>query len=179
MKRRAPIWVSTLFVMLVVSVPVNAQDCYESSILSPSPFMGNNGEIFKLADGSLWEVKYEYEYLYEYHPSVIICPKSSKLIIKDKSLSVELVSSGATEGSGAAESGQKETVIESRIVSEFEGLSAGNIYKLANGQVWEQVEAWIWVWVWVNPTVMIYPAAGGYKMKVENIEHPVFVRRVK
>jgi len=34
------------------STPVHA-DCYESRILSPSPFMGNNGEIFKLADGSL------------------------------------------------------------------------------------------------------------------------------
>lgn len=43
--------------------PVAAQDCYNSSILKPTPFMGNNGEIFQLADGSVWEVKYEYEYL--------------------------------------------------------------------------------------------------------------------
>ena len=65
--------------------------CYESSIVKPSPFMGNNGEIFKLDDGSLWEVKYEYEYLYEYYPDVIICPSKGKLVIDGKSLNVEHV----------------------------------------------------------------------------------------
>ncbi len=67
---------------------VHTQDCYQSSIVSPSPFMGNNGEIFKLDDGSLWEVKYEYEYLYEYTPIVIICPAQGKLAIKGKSLNI-------------------------------------------------------------------------------------------
>lgn len=57
----------------------------------PAPFMGNDGEIFKLADGSLWEVKYEYEYMYEYYPDVIICPDKGKLIINDKKLNIEKV----------------------------------------------------------------------------------------
>ena len=65
--------------------------CYESSIMKPSPFMGNDGEIFKLDDGSLWEVKYEYEYMYEYYPDVIICPSKGKLVIDGKSLNVEYV----------------------------------------------------------------------------------------
>lgn len=30
-----------------------AHECYESSIVSASPFMGNNDEIFKLADGEV------------------------------------------------------------------------------------------------------------------------------
>lgn len=38
------------------SVNAYADKCYESSIVKPSPFMGNDCEIFKLADGSLWEV---------------------------------------------------------------------------------------------------------------------------
>jgi hypothetical protein len=54
---------------------MTTQDCYQSSILSPSPFMGNNEEIFKLADGSLWKVKYEYQYLYEYRPDITL-PKN-------------------------------------------------------------------------------------------------------
>lgn len=29
-----------------------AQSCYETTVQSPNPFMGNNGEIVKLADGS-------------------------------------------------------------------------------------------------------------------------------
>ena len=66
-------------------------ECYEASIVKPSPFMGNDGEIFKLDDGSLWEVKYEYEYMYEYHPDVIICPSKGKLIVEGTSLNVEYV----------------------------------------------------------------------------------------
>lgn len=150
-----------------------AQECYQTSIVSPNPFMGNNGEVFKLADGSLWEVKYAYEYLYEYSPSVTVCPKRGKLLVKNKSIDVQPLSSGSSSA------GRGQATIETTIVSTFGGLNAGNIYKLANGQIWEQTEPWIWVWVWVNPQVIIYSAPGGYKMKVEEIEHPVFVRRVK
>ena len=53
MNSKIPIWLATLVVVLVVAGRADAQDCYESSILSPSPFMGKNEEIFKLADGSL------------------------------------------------------------------------------------------------------------------------------
>lgn len=81
MRMRMTIAAGFFFVMTNLT---SAQECYQSSILSPSPFMGNNGEIFKLADGSLWEVKYEYEYLYEYYPDVIICPSQDKLIINGK-----------------------------------------------------------------------------------------------
>ena len=75
---------------LAVSLYVNANaaDCYESSITSPTPFMGNNDEIFKLSDGSVWQIKYEYEYLYEYNPSVTICPDIGRLLIGGKSLQV-------------------------------------------------------------------------------------------
>lgn len=65
--------------------------CYEASIVKPSPFMGNDGEIFKLDDGSLWEVKYEYKYMYEYYPEVIICPSKGKVVVDGTSLKVEYV----------------------------------------------------------------------------------------
>jgi hypothetical protein len=66
-----------------------AASCFESSIQKPAPFMGNHGEVFRLADGSLWEVEYEYEYLYEYYPEVVMCPGVGKLLIKGKRLSVQ------------------------------------------------------------------------------------------
>lgn len=160
-------------VLFMVSRVAFAQSCYETTVQKPSPFMGNNGEIIKLGDGSVWEVKYAYEYLYEYYPTVVICPGKGKLMIKDKSIDVQAVASRSSGGGGGS------AVIESFIVSNFEGLAAGNMYKLANGQVWEQVEPWVWVWVWVNPSVMIYSGSGGAKMKVQNIDHPVFVRRIK
>ncbi len=65
-------------ILLSFAITANAGKCYESSIQKPAPFMGNDGEIFKLADGSLWEVKYEYEYMYEYYPDVII-PQTVKV----------------------------------------------------------------------------------------------------
>ena len=63
---------SLLMASLMISASMSSWACYESSIVSPTPFMGNDGEIFKLSDGSLWEVHAEYEYLYEYYPSVVI-----------------------------------------------------------------------------------------------------------
>jgi len=81
MRSKLLFYLGALIVLMVFSIRATAQDCYESSIVSPSPFMGNNGQIFKLADGSLWEVKYEYEYLYEYYPSVVICPSRGRLIV--------------------------------------------------------------------------------------------------
>ena len=53
--------------------------------------MGGNGEIFELDGGTLWEVKYEYEYMYEYYPEVIICPSKGKPVVRGKSLSVQQV----------------------------------------------------------------------------------------
>lgn len=87
----------SLFVLFFSSVcapRVEASDCYRSTITAPSPFMGNNDEVFVLTDGSVWQVKYEYEYLYEYSPSVIICPSQSILIVKGKSLTVAPLRAG-------------------------------------------------------------------------------------
>ena len=79
------------FLHFGLAAPIAAPgDCYSSIIVSPSPFMGNNNEIFKLADGTVWKVKYEYEYLYEYQPEVVICPRKGKLLVAKKSLNVEL-----------------------------------------------------------------------------------------
>ena len=61
-------------------------DCFESSIIKPSPFMGNHGEIFKLDDGSIWEIQGEYEYMYEYYPSLTACPSKGLVIVDGKKL---------------------------------------------------------------------------------------------
>ena len=267
MKNKLLFYLGAMMVLMVFSTRATPKDCYESSIVSPSPFMGNNGEIFKLADGSLWEVKYEYEYMYEYYPSVIICPNLGKLIIGGKSLNVELVavasgskrkSSRQTEKweifeetnlvgsiSGMVQQGrifkttsgsiyevtgmtlqlvlelqpevtvlrngdiyklivdgfdepliciclncssakrntapnnesksQDHSIIESTIISDFDGLDFGNIYKLANGQLWKQTE----VLNWVKPSVIIWNDGGIFKMKVDHIDHAVTVSRIK
>ena len=80
-------WLATL-VLSVLSSTVCAQACYRATIVAPTPFMGNNDEVFKLSDGSLWKVTYEYEYLYEYNPEVTICPGRGRLLVANKSLAV-------------------------------------------------------------------------------------------
>jgi hypothetical protein len=73
-----------------------AQSCYRSSITSPAPFMGNHDEIFQLADGTHWKVQFEYSYLYEYYPSIAICPSVGKLMIGGKTLNVMSIMSRPT-----------------------------------------------------------------------------------
>lgn len=162
-----------IFIAITFSFPVlaAAQDCYQSTIQSPSPFLGNHGEIAKLADGSIWEIQYEYRYMYEYYPSVIACPSRGILIVKDKRLSARAI--------GGESKGGTTSVVESFIENNFSGLNMGNIYRLSNGQIWEQTEAWVWAWVWVRPKVMLYTDGGITKMKVENIDHAVSVMRLK
>jgi hypothetical protein len=88
-----------LLILFLICIYFSAysKNCYHTSIASPSPFMGNNDEIFKTVDGRLWQVKYEYEYLYEYYPSVDIC-NENKLIINGKSLNIISIS-GASPSS--------------------------------------------------------------------------------
>ena len=76
--------------------------CYDATIQKPTPFMGNNGEIFVLSDGSVWEVKYEY--MYEYYPSVVICPDKNLLLIEGETLTVQNISGGSTGGGSIIES---------------------------------------------------------------------------
>jgi len=93
--------------ILCFATASQAAECYSVTIQRPSPFLGNNGEIVQLSDGSIWEVKYAYEYMYEYQPSAAICPSSGKLIVKGKSIDVQLLSGGSPRPSGAPSSPAK------------------------------------------------------------------------
>jgi hypothetical protein len=168
-----------LFVILTFNRTTSfSQDCYESSILSPSPFMGNDGEIFKLSDGSIWEVKFEYEYLYEYYPRIIICPSKNFISIKGKKLSVQLIKKGSGSGNAIFKKSGND-VIESRIDGEFEGWEGETIFKLTNGQVWQQTDFQIKIAIKLMPKVLIYKTGSNYKMQVEGIEKSITVKRLK
>ena len=58
----------------------------------PTPFLGNGGELIMLDDGTIWkDVSYQYLYLYEYNPSVVICPGEGILQIGDNQFTVSQV----------------------------------------------------------------------------------------
>jgi len=78
----------TILFTLVLSGGVSAS-CYEATIMKPSPFMGNNGEVFTLDDGTYWEVGVEYEFLFEFFPKVLVCPNEGFIAVEGKKLSVK------------------------------------------------------------------------------------------
>ena len=70
-------------------------------------------------------------------------------------------------------------VIESYIDGTFEGWDGETIFKLVNGQIWQQA-AYSYTYHYAyRPEVLIMKTAGGYKMKVEDVEETIYVRRLK
>jgi hypothetical protein len=77
------LFVSTIL-FLSITTAAHAANCYKAMIKEPQPFLGNGGEIVVLSDGGIWKnMSYLYLYLYEYYPTVIICPGKGKMILKD------------------------------------------------------------------------------------------------
>ncbi|MFZ4438287.1 MAG: BACON domain-containing protein [Syntrophales bacterium] len=134
---------------------VSAQSCYEATVQSPTPFMGNNGEILKLSDGTYWEVKYAYEYLYAYYPEVIICPTTRKLYIN--SIDVWPV------GTVSAQSCYEATV---QSPTPFMGNN-GEILKLSDGTYWEVKYAYEYLYAY-SPSVIICPT--DRKLYIDSID---------
>jgi hypothetical protein len=70
-------------------------------------------------------------------------------------------------------------VIESEIAGDFNGWDGETIFKLINGQIWQQAEYDYEYEYAFQPEVTIYKAGGGYKMKVEGMDDTIYVRRIK
>ena len=70
-------------------------------------------------------------------------------------------------------------VIESRIDGEFTGWDGNTIFKLVNGQIWQQTEyAYTYSYKYM-PKVTIYRSSSGWKMKVDGMDREIRVRRLK
>ncbi|OFA33290.1 hypothetical protein BAE46_00850 [Glaciecola punicea] len=167
-----------LTILLVLSNTAIAGGCYESSIQSPTPFMGNDGEVFKLLDGSFWEVKYEYEYMYEYYPSVIVCPDQGKLIIGDKKLNVELLSTA--KGSGASSGNSWEVFEETNLQGSISGtIQQGHIFKTTSGSIYEVTGLTLQLVLELQPEVTVLRNGDVYKLIVEGFDEPLICSKLK
>lgn len=69
--------------------------------------------------------------------------------------------------------------IESSISGEFHGWDGETIFKLANGQIWQQAEYEYDYEYDYSPDVTIYAVAGGCRMKVEDVDDTILVKRIK
>lgn len=87
---------------------------------------------------------------------------------------VFLVATGQTGSSPATQA-----AIESRIDGEFNGWEGETIFKLVNGQIWQQsTYAYKYVYKY-GPKVLIYKSGAGYKMQVEGVDGTISVTRLK
>ncbi len=67
-----------------------AAKCYSAMIVEPQPYNANGGELLKLDDGSIWkDIGYNYLYLYEYYPNVIICPDQGVMQLGEHQIQVQ------------------------------------------------------------------------------------------
>ncbi len=148
-------------------------ECYRSSVKAPAPLLGNHGEIIVMGDGTIWEiVGGRHRYMYEYYPSVKICPKKGVLIVGNEVLNVVFVSRESIGTSG-------DSIIESRVDGQWGGWNGETVVKLANRQVWIQDEyRWIY-WYRYRPRVMVVRKRGVWQMQVEGRDEWVRVRRLR
>jgi hypothetical protein len=69
--------------------------------------------------------------------------------------------------------------IESAISGEIEGWSGETIFKLDNGQIWQQAEYDYDYFYDYNPDVTIYETSAGCRMKVEGEDETILVKCIK
>ncbi len=70
-------------------------------------------------------------------------------------------------------------VIETRIDGEFEGWTGETIWKMTNGQIWQQIDGAYRYHYAYGPKVLIYRTSGVYRMRVDGVTGEVGVMRLK
>lgn len=83
------------------------------------------------------------------------------------------------EGAGPSSGNSAEAVsiIESRIDGEFKGWDGETIFRLQNGEIWQQASYGYKFNFADSPKVSIYQSGGVFRMKVEGVEEDIAVRR--
>ena len=69
--------------------------------------------------------------------------------------------------------------IETAISGSVHGWSGDTIFKLDNGQIWQQAEYDYTYFYEYHPDVTIYQTRGGCRMKVKDAEEAIVVKRIK
>jgi hypothetical protein len=67
--------------------------------------------------------------------------------------------------------------VDSRIDGEFRGWEGKTVFKLQNGQIWQQASYGYSVTFADSPKVLIYQSGSEFRMKVEGVDEEIAVQR--
>lgn len=141
----------------------------------------DSDKVYKLTNGQIWQqAEYKYTYSYKYRPRVTLVKSGIyyKMLVDGMSESVKFKLISGSLGTTTKSTSSTPSVIESHVSNSFSGFSNGNIFKLDNGQIWEQTEYYTYTYTYSRPKVMIYKSGGVYKLKFDNIDKAVTVKRI-
>ncbi len=175
-----------LMLILFCSAVIFPQNNYkiEEQTSIPGSVSGtiNHGRVFKMASGSIYQVSgFPLELVLELSPDVNVFRTGSGYVliiegVKEPIECIQLKPPYSSSGGGQASQG---TVMESNIDGEFQGWSGETIFKLRNGQIWQQASyAYTYSYKYC-PRVMIYSSGGRYIMQVEGMDSTIPVVRLK
>jgi hypothetical protein len=132
------------------------------------PFFGWNGStVFKLANGQVWEQDAPARtYHFAYRPNVGITEAGDGHLME-------------VDGVGSVPVRRVLAFMESYIDGAFNGWDGKTVFRLANGQIWQQsVYAYHYQHAY-RPEVLIYLSKDGWKLKVDGVPEMVDVTRIK
>lgn len=118
--------------------------------------------LYKEAGGTLFFTRYCYEYVY------------GEDAIYDADRAVILF-----EGDRCDVARVVTKYFESNISGNFEGWDGDTVFRLGNGQVWQQASYSYTYHYAYNPQVIIYEASGNNWMRVQDVDDAIMVRRLR
>ena len=139
-------------------------------------FTGWSGStLVKLRNGQVWQqAEYLYEYYYAYGPTVLVFQSGGNwmMLVEGMSQSVSVrLQSTMSEPSTSG-------VIQSQIDDTFNGWDGETIFRLSNGQVWQQASYAYHYHYAYRPKVMIYQSGGNWVMNVDGVTSTIRVKRL-
>lgn len=105
--------------------------------------------------------------------------KRDKLLKESQDRQMALALQLIQSGSGVIPSIPSLNTVRARIINDFDGFKQGNIYKLDNGQIWEQTDFYIHTRIATMPSVIIWRDGAVYKMIVDGIDRAVTIQQLK
>lgn len=138
-----------------------------SSVLTADDVMtGQELKATGLSEASPAQRKAFDQWLSRYTQAVINITKGDR----EKDRSPSSASRGSSDCSPA---------VEANIDGDFSGWEGETIFKLSNGQIWQQAEYSYTYSYSYSPNVTIYRVNAGCRMKVEDEDESILVRRLK